>query len=210
MNRLRNFILGLLIIGLFLNTAMADVAKFDKIDPSNEKDISSIQGETQDFSVETNQTVDFTWYIDDKQDGNTDFNQTTSSYSKSTASVGNYTVTVKAENINGIIYNNWTWSVVPISVVISEPAPSTPSTLVDETITFSIKINQNCEVKWYIDEEHKHTNSSQITFASFTTSESSSGTYIIEAIATNTTTDPRFSWRIIPLITRTPVPAGGS
>ena len=110
MNRLRNFVLGLLIIGLFLNTALASTI-FDKIVPSNEEDISSIQGDTQEFSVNTSQPMTFIWYINGTtQDGSISSNDT-SSYSNNSALVGDYNVRVNAKNDTASWNCTWTWKV---------------------------------------------------------------------------------------------------
>ena len=375
MNRIGSFVLGLLLIGLFLNTALADTPIFDSKDPSSNP--SSDQGETQEFSVETNQTMDFIWYINSIEDGttssdNTSFysnytalngdhnvtvvatngngtistnwtwtvytppaptitssdpsgstvpsyngssqtfsintdqtvnitwyresvqvksetgtsssysntstlgtynitvsienpngtdskiwtwsvipilppsitrvppdnpdsspgeNQefmvtidqpvnitwlmngtdiknesliTSSTYSNDSAPIGTHNITVNIENANGTNTTTWMWSVVPISVEISDPIPSssTPSNVVDEARIFSIEINQNCEVKWYIEEELIQTNFSPVTSASFTTSKGSPDTYTVEAIATNTTTSAsdnhEWTWNVNP------------
>ena len=112
MNRLRNFVLGLLIIGLFLNTALADRTHFDSTYP--EEDISSIQGDTQEFSVNTSQSMTFIWYINGRtQDSTESVNNTMSLYSNITSLVGVYNVTVNAENENDSWNCTWTWTVNP-------------------------------------------------------------------------------------------------
>ena len=169
-------------------------------DPSGST-ASSYNGASKTFSIDTDQTVNITWYRESVQVKSE--TGTSSSYSN-TSTVGTYNITVSIENPNGTDSKIWVWSVVPTPVVISNPitSPSTPSTVVDETITFSIEIDQICEVKWYIEGDIKQTNSSPVTSASFTTSGSSSGTYTVKAIAKNMTTlasnNYTWTWKVYP------------
>ncbi len=163
--------------------------------------VETNNGKSETFKIYFDQKVNVTWYLNEIQQGSLKIGQTTSSSFTNSSPEGKYNVTVKIENPNGTDSRNWTWYVIPIPVEISNPIPSEgPSTLVDESINFSIEINQSCEVKWYIDGVHKHTNSSLVTSASFTTSASSPDTYIVKAIATNKTTSAsdshEWTWKV--------------
>jgi S-layer protein (TIGR01567 family) len=169
-------------------------------DPTSDPD--SNPGQNQEFSVTIDQPVNITWFMNGTEIKNESL-KNSSTYSNNTAPIGTYNITVYIENVNGINTTTWIWSVVPTPVVISDPVPSSSTpTVVDETITFSIKIDQKCEVKWYIEGELKQTNSTQATFASFTTSKASSGTYTVKAIATNKTTKASksytWTWKVNP------------
>lgn len=158
-------------------------------------------GDDQVFTITTDQPVNITWLMNGTEIKNETLN-TSSTYSNNTAPIGTYNITVNVENVNGTNTTTWIWSVVPIPVVISNPDPSssTPSTIEDETITFSIEIDQGCEVRWYIDGDLKQTNNSPVTSASFTTSKSSADTYIVEVVAENLTTSAydshTWTWKV--------------
>jgi S-layer protein (TIGR01567 family) len=170
-------------------------------DPTSNPD--SNLGQDQEFTVTIDQPVNITWLMNGTEIHNESL-KTSSTYSNSSMPIGTYNITVNIENVNGTNTTTWMWSVVPISVVISDPIPSTstPSTVVDETITFSIEIDQSCKVEWYVGDDLEQTNSTLVTFASFTTSKGSSGTYTVKAIATNTTTSAwdsyTWTWKVNP------------
>ncbi|MCD4814936.1 MAG: hypothetical protein K8R06_00885, partial [Methanosarcinales archaeon] len=170
-------------------------------DPTSNPDSNLDQD--QEFTVTIDQPVNITWLMNGTEIHNESL-KTSSTYSNSSMPIGTYNITVNIENVNGTNTTTWMWSVVPIPVVISDqiPSSSTPSTVVDETITFSIKIDQSCKVIWYIDGDDKQTNTSPVTSASFTTSKDSPGTYIVKAIATNNTTSAsdnhEWTWKVNP------------
>jgi len=162
----------------------------------------TILGSIRRFEIDISQYADVVWFLNGTKIKN-ETNVDTSFYQNESVGLGTYIVNVNVTNDNGTANFTWKWTVIPKSVEISEPSPSKDkSTLVDESINFSIEINQICEVEWYINEEEKHTNSSLVTSASFTTSASTPDTYTVKAIATNTTTSAsdsyEWTWKVNP------------
>jgi S-layer protein (TIGR01567 family) len=141
-------------------------------------------GDEKVFSISSDQPVNIIWFMNETEIPG----ETSSSYSNSTAPIGTYNITVTIKNDNGTNNATWIWSVVPEQVVLSKHVPPKKdvSTSEGESINFSIEVNQICDIKWFIDKEPKHTNTS-VTSGSFTTS-NSAGDYVVKVEATNKTT----------------------
>ncbi|MBE0523784.1 MAG: S-layer protein [Methanosarcinales archaeon] len=157
---------------------------------------SSEIGKTQIFSINVDQAINVTWFINGTvEEPVASKNAGKLQYTNNSPVIGNnYNVIVFVENSYGNDSYKWTWSVVPTPIIFTKFVPSKepyPSNLIGESRTFSVDLNQACKVVWSINDDNNvqmnGTNSTPVTSASFTTSKSSTGTFTVKATATNTT-----------------------
>ncbi len=187
----RFVLIGLLILGLFCGGAMGAPSISG---PSPALDPSTTTGDTQAFSVNINETCNVTWFINGSNVAiNTSV--TFAEYSNNTAPAGDYNVTAVAENANGTDQNEWTWTVtnVSLSITDSNPSSDTPASTVGDSQEFNVTTNQDCEIKWYIDNSLVQTNSS-ISVASYVNSTAPVGSYNITAVTSNVNGTPQRTW----------------
>jgi hypothetical protein len=72
--------------------------------------VTTIQHDTQEFTINISQIVNVTWYIDGSVVSTVN-NTNYSTYSNSTAPIGTYNVTAHVENVNGTRQQVWDWEV---------------------------------------------------------------------------------------------------
>jgi hypothetical protein len=72
--------------------------------------VTTIQHNTQEFTINISQIVNVTWYIDGSVVSTVN-NTNYSTYSNSTAPIGTYNVTAHVENVNGTRQQAWEWNV---------------------------------------------------------------------------------------------------
>lgn len=72
--------------------------------------VTTIQHDTQEFTINVSQIVNVTWYIDGSVVSTVN-NTNYSTYSNSTAPIGTYNVTAHVENVNGTRQQVWEWIV---------------------------------------------------------------------------------------------------
>ena len=97
--------------------------------------INDIEGASETFSVQTNQTTDMVWYVNDNP-VQSDYNVIESSYTNNSAIVGTWNVKVNASNVNGSATNYWTWNVIqnPKPMTIIDPPNGTNGWYTTNTI----------------------------------------------------------------------------
>ncbi|MDI3488539.1 MAG: hypothetical protein PWR26_1256, partial [Methanosarcinales archaeon] len=128
---------------------------------SPQSPVSTTTGQAIEFNITSNQTVDFTWYVDNGTTNTrvqTNTAATSASYTPSssyTSTPGTYTVSVVATNpTTGLSSSeSWAWTVSPPSAPsLSNPSPSSPlqSYVGDPQPTFSIDVDQNVNVSWWV------------------------------------------------------------
>ncbi|MCD4845783.1 MAG: hypothetical protein K8R25_14980 [Methanosarcinales archaeon] len=166
------------------------------INPSLPSDPKSDFGDEQTFLISPDQPVNITWFMNEIEIPG----EKNTSYFNSTAPTGEYNITATIKNVNGTNSTTWMWSVDLEQVVISNPDPSgNVSSIEGESKTFSIQVNQICKIEWFINNVSKHINDSASS-GSFTTSINSAGNYIVEVVATNTTTGAnkphKWNWEV--------------
>ncbi len=178
-------------------------------DPSSP--VSDSTGATRSFNITVNQTVNVTWSINGTpvQSNNS---VTSANYTNISSSSGTWLVNATATNNNGTVSREWTWIVtsppVPAAPSIIGSSPSSPvSDSTGMTRSFNITVNQTVNVSWFINGTPVQSNNS-VTSANYTNTSSSSGTWNVSAIATNSngTVSREWTW----IVTSPPVPAAPS
>lgn len=193
-NRIIFGIIALYII-LFIGGAFAS-ANITSYNPAQET--TSILGEEKLFNIDINETVNVTWYID-KQLLKSDTTVKTSSFSNRTTPVGQHTVEASVINMTTGTEDKqtWIWNVNAVnqpSLEIVEYTPITDFTnLIGTPQMFSIKTNKNAEIRWYINNELKQTNSTTSS-AIYGTIQSEIGNYIVTAVAAADGVEKRHTW----------------
>ncbi|WP_321420364.1 S-layer protein domain-containing protein [uncultured Methanomethylovorans sp.] len=159
----------------------------------------STAGETVKFNITLNQKATIRWLIDSvEMDTDTG---SSSSYSNNTAPAGEYNVTAIATNDSNSDQQEWTWTVAEAeneSLKITDFSPEdNPSSVVDAYQNFTVETNQDADIKWYIDGELDHTNSS-VSFAALNVSDKAIGSYNVTAIASNAngTDQQKWTWTV--------------
>jgi S-layer protein (TIGR01567 family) len=150
---LRRIFIGLMFIAFILSIVHA-IPDFVRTDPGD--DPSSFPGESPNFYVLTNETVNFTWYINGTNDGSEINNNDESTYSNNSAPVGNYNVTVVIGNINGNNSHKWYWSVTAIPPPSINPSPPTspdPESKFEKEQIFYISPDQPVDITWFMNEK---------------------------------------------------------
>lgn len=180
----------LLIGGAF---AAANITSYNPTQQTN-----SIVGETKEFKIDINETVNVSWYID-QQLLKSDRAVKTSILSNSTAQVGQHTVDASVRNATTGTTDTqrWTWTVNAANIIpveITEYTPTAdPITFTGAGQLFSIKTNQNAEIMWYVNKELKQTNTTSKS-AIYGASQSASGSYNVTAVASANGTKKTHTW----------------
>jgi hypothetical protein len=171
-------------------------------------------GAIRTFSVEVNQTVDVTWYINGTQ-VQTNTSITGASYTNNSAALGTWNVSAVAANSNGTVMQKWDWSVktqtpsTPAAPVIVSSSPTSPvMDNVGAARTFSIAADQNVDITWYINGTQVQSNTS-VTGASYTNNSAALGTWNVSAVAANAngTVAQEWNW-IVTESSQPPAPGG--
>ncbi|MCQ1535995.1 hypothetical protein FTO70_09950 [Methanosarcina sp. KYL-1] len=188
-------ITGILLLGLFCGVAMA-APLIESSNPTT--DPTTNVGETQEFSISTNETCNITWYIDSTVvDSAT--NVDTDTYSNNTAPAGSYTVKAEAENANGTVQKEWTWTVESESLSIESSDPATdPTSSVGETQEFTIDTNQLCNITWYIDDVVVKDSATNVDTDTYSNNTAPAGSYTVKAEAKNAngTVPKEWTWTV--------------
>ncbi|ATU08453.1 S-layer protein domain-containing protein [Methanohalophilus portucalensis] len=185
-------LIGLMIIGMFSGVAIGSPSIIDS-NPSSST--SSEYGDSIQFDVTLNETANVTWQIDGTNLTPINESVMSASYTNSTASVGNYTVTAIAENMNGSDSVSWTWKVSNTpSLEDRTPSNNDVDTTTGDSETFSVKIDQTVNVTWQIDGTNLTPINESVTSASYTNSTASAGTYIVTAFFENVNGSNSTSW----------------
>lgn len=154
MRGIKNLRMGFFFISLIivlLGTAQAVVPTFT--DTSSPQDPTTIYGSNQDFDATTDIFVDFIWYIDGVQVDST-LNDNFTSYSNATTPIGiDHNVTVTATNGSDTVSYRWDWTVnAPPSPTLDNNDPAQSFSSYDGiSQTFSIVVDQNVDVEWFLD-----------------------------------------------------------
>ncbi|WP_406659919.1 S-layer protein domain-containing protein [Methanolobus sp. ZRKC3] len=161
-------------------------------------------GDTQVFTVGTNQIADIEWFIDGIS-VQTNNSQTSASYTNSTAPADTYTVKATASNANGTDDQIWTWDVMAIpapSITIVDPTDLTPSDNTGDSRTFEVTINQPVNLTWIMNGTTLTTNTSVIS-SSYSFDSAPEGTHNLTVFAENAngTDQEKWDWTVtdIPL-----------
>ncbi|MDY0386395.1 MAG: S-layer protein domain-containing protein [Methanolobus sp.] len=129
---------------------------------SPDSDPSTIVGDSQVFTVDTNQIANIIWYINGAEI-QTNTSQTSANYTNTTAPVDTYTVKATASNANGSAEKIWTWDVTATpapSITLDDPSSTTVSDNTGDSRTFKVSINQPVNITWMLNGTSIGTNNS--------------------------------------------------
>ncbi|KAF5423704.1 MAG: S-layer protein/S-layer protein [Candidatus Methanomarinus sp.] len=194
---LRKIFIGLMFIAFTLSIVHA-IPDFNIIEPEDANP-STFPGENPNFIVHTNETVNFTWYINEMLDVS-EINNIESTYPYKSEPVGNYNVTVVIENINGKKSHEWNWSVNRHSEPnFTSTSPNTPHNTDNGTSQeFSIQIDQPVNVTWYLNDIEMDFISGP-TYSSSFINTSPTGPYVVKVLVQNQngTRTTTWDWNVI-------------
>lgn len=162
-------------------------------------DPSTTVGDSQVFTVDTNQIADIVWSIDGTA-VQTNSSQTSASYTNSTAPVGTYEVKATASNVNGTANHTWTWEVTAVSgpsITLDDPSSSSVSDDTGASRTFKVLISQIVNLTWILDGTTLTTNNS-VTTSSHTFSSAPEGSHNLTVYVENTngTDQKKWDWNV--------------
>ena len=157
-------------------------------------DPETIEGESIEFNITTNQDATTKWYINGTE-VETDPSISFASYVNTSSSVGSYNVTAVASNVNGTKQQSWAWTVLSndLEIIDYNPTDLTQETTTGESITFYITTNQICNITWFINSTEVQ-NSTFVSSSSYSNSTAPAGIYNVTAIAENANGTPYISW----------------
>ncbi|MDD4431296.1 MAG: PGF-pre-PGF domain-containing protein [Bacteroidales bacterium] len=165
---------------------------------SPESDPSVLKGISPDFTVNTNQNCTIKWYIDGGLVDTVD-NVTSDTYRNTTLLPGNYNLTAVADNGYDSKKTGWNWKVLEYVSIDSRFPESDPATLEGDSPDFTVNMNQNCTIKWYIDGELVDT----VDYADSDTYRNTTllpGNYNLTAVADNGYDSKKtgWNWTVLP------------
>ncbi|AGB50279.1 S-layer-related duplication domain protein [Methanomethylovorans hollandica DSM 15978] len=162
-------------------------------DHSPASDLTSTVGDSQDFSVNINETADVTWFLNGTL-VNTDEAVTTSTYSNDDASAGVYNVTAVTQNANGTDQYIWIWTVnsTPLTITGYNPDDTTPESITGESVNFDVTLNQEAEIRWLINGTEVDTATGASD--SYSNSTALAGRHNVTAVASNMNGTEQRTW----------------
>ena len=173
---------ALLVLGLFCGAAGAVPVI---ISPTDNSTVPGIVGETQTYSLQTNESTTIDWLVNGASAPQTSYNIETNT------SVLNYTVQSGSNEVRATVQSTGesrTWSVTGIEnvpvITLSNPSSSSVSNNVGEARTFTATVNQPAEMTWYLDDNFLYTNVSVIE-SMYSNSSAVAGTHTIRVEAQN-------------------------
>ncbi|AKB85842.1 S-layer protein domain-containing protein [Methanococcoides methylutens] len=172
-------------------TSGPQITSFDPSDLTPE----SIEGTSQEFSIDFDQVCDVEWYIDGLA-VDSDTGVTSSTYTNTSATEGSYTVVANATSANGSVELSWDWTVFAIAgpqITSFNPSDLTPESTEGTSQEFSIDIDQVCDVEWYIDGSAVKTESS-VTSSLYSVTDPSIGTYTVTVNVSNANGEGAKEW----------------
>ncbi|GAB6101657.1 hypothetical protein JCM16138_08800 [Thermococcus atlanticus] len=115
--------------------------------------VESYEGDVVSFSVEADQVVNVTWYVGESEVYREE-NVRNSTYTNSTARVGEYSVRALIANANGSDGHSWVWYVYPkpsLSLLFVPPTPEDGAMLNVRTIIINVTSSselENATLEW--------------------------------------------------------------
>ena len=155
-----------------------------------------VYGAERIFTVSVNQVATLKFYLDGTL-VKTFPNVTEASQPIQIPLLGVHTVRVTATNARGSGENYWTWSVVPMSPVVTRNSPIEPY-IVDSAGTqliFTAHCDQSVTMHFYLDESLVHTSIPDVQSDSCSLSPSI-GEHIIRAVGVNQNGSSETSWEL--------------
>ncbi|RLG21520.1 hypothetical protein DRN72_03660, partial [Methanosarcinales archaeon] len=111
--------------------------------------------QSEDFKIKADQDVNVSWVLRVNGSIIDSLNRSVSAdvwdtYTFSASSIGDYTLTATVSNANGSDSVSWDITVIT-QPVLSNPKPSSPViTVEDESVVFSVDVDQLSDVSWFI------------------------------------------------------------
>ncbi|AKB84007.1 S-layer family duplication domain protein [Methanosarcina barkeri 3] len=175
---------AILVLGLFCGTAAAAPSIIAAV-PGDNATVNKIVGQTQGFSVQTNESATIDWQVDGSTVSQTSYDSATNT------STLNHTVNQGTYNVKATVQStgdNRTWSVtggsnVPV-ITLSTPSSSTVNNNIGESRKFTATVSPTSNVTWYVDDVQVQKNES-VTEASYTNTSATQGTHTIKVNAEN-------------------------
>ncbi|SFM26229.1 S-layer protein domain-containing protein [Methanolobus profundi] len=160
---------------------------------------SSYEGDMTTFDIELNEIADITWILDEEI-LYTNESVMSASYTNISNTSGTYNLKVVAENENGILQNEWTWTVKAhlSDSIITNPIGDDCSMHIGEKKDFYINTSRTSTIDWYLDNTHiqtdKNVSTANYTFDSLINNSSSSGHHYIKAIVSDKSETYEKNW----------------
>ena len=165
-----------------------------------ESPVNNGEGDTREFNITVDQTVNVTWLINGtkifSQDGVTE-----STYTSESATSGTWIVSAVAENENGTAMQTWEWIVTfppppPAPNIVSFAPESSVNNEEGDTREFNITVDQTVNVTWLINGT-KIFSQDGVTESTYTSESATSGTWIVSAVAENENGTAMQTWEWI-------------
>lgn len=176
---------AILVLGLFCGAASAAPSTIIAASPADNATVNETVGETQDFSVQTNESATIDWQVDGSTVSQTSYDSATNTSTLNhTVKQGTYDVKATVQSTG----ESRTWSVtggsnVPV-ITLSTPSYSTVNNNPGESRKFTATISPASNVTWYLDNVKVQEDNS-VTESSYTNTSATQGTHTITVNAEN-------------------------
>ncbi|KKH50087.1 S-layer protein domain-containing protein [Methanosarcina sp. 1.H.A.2.2] len=187
---------AILVLGLFCGVAWATPG-LGSFSPTS--DPTSTVGQNQEFVINTNETCNITWYVNGAMVKNSATNVNTDTYSNNTAPAGSYAVRAEAQNANGTVPKEWTWTVESEGLSIQSFSPtSDPTSTVGQNQEFVINTNQFCNITWYVNGAMVKNSATNVNTDTYSNNTAPAGSYAVRAEAQNVngTVPKEWTWTV--------------
>ncbi|HII81093.1 MAG TPA: hypothetical protein HA261_12065 [Methanosarcina sp.] len=162
-------------------------------------DPASNVSQNQEFSINTNQLCNITWYVNGAMVKNSAINVNKDTYSNNTTLAGSYKVRADAQNANGTVQKEWTWTVESEGLNIQSFSPtSDPASNVGQNQEFTINTNQLCNITWYVNGAMVKNSATNVNADTYSNNTTLAGSYKVRADAQNAngTVQKEWTWTV--------------